>query len=65
MIAKKYKTMLRQLIEIAEHGNDYNGLSDISDIREVGSLIADIQNWLGENSKLLDKFNLTYDSSPY
>lgn len=60
---KRYKTLLKHLIAIAEAGNDYTGLSDEEDQYEVGSVVADIQNWLGENESLLEKLDLHYNSS--
>lgn len=60
---KRYKTLFKNLIAIAEHGNDYQGLSNHAEELEVGNVIAEIQNWLGENRILLEKFNLNYNSA--
>lgn len=58
-----YKSFLKLLIQIAEHGNDYKGEEKMThkEYLEVGSLIADIQNGLGEMTELLEKFNLKYN----
>ena len=66
-LPKTYKNLLKHLIAIAENGNEYNGYNyskmTEKDSLEIGCVIADIQNWLGENDELLEKFNLKYDSS--
>jgi hypothetical protein len=55
--------VLKLLIAIAEHGNDYKGLQfDEKECMVVGECIADIQNWCGENTELLEKFNLKYNA---
>lgn len=58
---KRYRTLLKTLIAIAEAGNDYIGLKDEDDCLEVGAMIADIQNSLGENQDLLEKLGLHYN----
>lgn len=61
---KRYKTILALLIKIAENGNDYQGDLTHEEQLEFGSLIAGIQNDLGEmNDGLLDKLGLYYDGS--
>lgn len=57
-----YKSFLKLLIKIAEHGNDYKGEQKLTEREclEVGALIAGIQNDLGEMQELLEKLNLKY-----
>jgi hypothetical protein len=63
-LAKRYKTILRLLIEIAEHGNDYEGDLSHDEQSQVGALIAGIQNDLGEmNDGLLNRLGLFYDGT--
>lgn len=62
MLPKTYKKLLKVLIEIAEHGTDYKPALERKDELEIGNVVAEIQNWLGENRDLLDKFNLNYNS---
>lgn len=61
---KTYRSFLKLLIKIAEHGNDYGGDKKLSreDVLNVGSLIAGIQNDLGEMRETLDKLKLKYNS---
>lgn len=63
-LPKTYRGFLQLMIQIAEHGNDYSGESKLTydDQMEIGGMIADIQNALGENAELLDKFKLKYNS---
>lgn len=60
-LPKTYKGILKLLIKIAESGNDYKGKLSHDEVLEVGSLIAGIQNDLGEMTELLEKFNLKYN----
>lgn len=64
-LPKTYKVFAKLLIEIAEHGNDYRPpiIMTHTDQIEFGNVIADIQNWLGENRDLLDKLKLEYNST--
>ncbi len=59
--------MLQLLIAIAEHGNDFKAERDMteSERRNIGGMIAEIQNNLGEMQDTLWKFDLWYDSSNY
>lgn len=61
---KTFKTMLATLVFIAENGRDYKGGKKLTDNEyyRIGETIAEIQNWLGENRDILDKFNLEYHS---
>lgn len=63
-LPKTYKGITKLLIEIAEHGNDFNFTSVITEEERslFGWVIADIQNWLGENDELLEKLELKYKS---
>ncbi|MES2287349.1 MAG: hypothetical protein V4547_16775 [Bacteroidota bacterium] len=66
-LPKTYKGMLQLLIAIAEHGNDFKAERDMteSERRNIGGMIAEIQNNLGEMQDTLWKFDLWYDSSNY
>ena len=57
-----YKGILKLLIAIAETGNNYNGKLTYEQQIEVGGIIADIQNGLGDAEELLTKLNLKYNS---
>ncbi len=57
----RYKTLLKTLIAIAVDRNDYEGLKDSpDDRRSVSFCIGDIQNWIGENRELLERFGLEW-----
>ena len=61
-LPKKYKTFLALLIEIADHGLDYEGNLTEDERFKVGACIADIQNNLGEmNDSVLAKLGLHYE----
>ena len=63
-LPKTYKGILKLLIQIAENDNDYQGNLTRNEELQIGALIADIQNDLGEmNDDLLDKLGLFYDGS--
>lgn len=63
-LPKTYKGFAKLLIKIAEKGNDYKranpDLHERDDL-QIGEVVADIQNWLGENDILLRKMNLKYN----
>jgi len=61
-LPKTYRAALKLLIKIAEHGNNYEGKLTEDEQLLVGSLIADIQNNLGEMTELLEKLKLKYNS---
>lgn len=62
-LPKTYKGFIKLLIQIAEKGNDYNGENFLThdELMIIGSMIAGIQNDLGESDYLLKKFNLKYN----
>lgn len=63
-IPATYKSILKILIQIAEHGNDYAGDLTHAEQLQFGAIIAGIQNDLGElNETLLDRLGLYYDGS--
>lgn len=68
------KSFVKLLIAIAENGNPYvcnvrpnnprfqrGHLNNAEDL-ELGNVVAEIQNWLGENESLLGKLGLKYNS---
>lgn len=64
-LPKKYSGLAKLLIAIAENGNEYKhnvGQLTENDCLNFGEVIADIQNWCGENRETLEKLNLQYDS---
>lgn len=56
-----YKGIVKLLIAIAENSGNYTGnkLTDKEEM-EIHSMIADIQNDLGEMRELLEKLKLEY-----
>lgn len=64
---KTYKGILKVLIEIAEHGNDFKGERNMNHDERlgIGAMIADIQNDLGEMQDTLQKFDLWYNPNTY